>query len=71
MGRGFSRRVFLYSYVNNVPTLYKANIYTGKRKKILTSDGMIVASDVSKKGDKILVTMSPNSQPDVYEYDLK
>lgn len=68
---GATQEEFFYTaYVNNVPTLYKTNIYTGDRKKILTSDGMIVASDVSKKGDKILVTMSPNSQPDIYEYDL-
>lgn len=62
---------FFTSYVNSVPTLYKANIYTGKRKRILKSDGMIVASDVSKDGNKVLVTMSPNSQPDIYEYNLK
>lgn len=61
---------FYTSYINGVPTLLKANIYTGSRQKILKSDGMIVCSDVSKDGNRILVTMSPNSQPDIYEYNL-
>ncbi len=61
---------FYTAYINGVPTLLKANIYTGSRQRILKSDGMIVCSDVSKDGKRILVTMSPNSQPDIYEYNL-
>ena len=57
-----------YNYV--VPTLMKANLYTGKKKKLLKSDGMIVASDVSSDGKKLLLTMSPNGQPDIYMYDI-
>lgn len=68
---GNQEEFFYTAYINEVPTLFKVNIYTGERKKILHSDGMIVCSDVSKDGDKILVTMSPNSQPDIYEYNLK
>lgn len=69
---GSEQEEFFYtSYINEVPTLFKVNIYTGKREKILHSDGMIICSDVSKDGKKILVTMSPNSQPDIYEYNLE
>lgn len=31
---------------------------------------MVVASDVSLDGSKLLVTMAPKDQPDVYLYDL-
>ena len=62
---------FYTTYNRNKPTLMKVNIYTGKRTKILQSNGMIVCSDVSKDSSKILVTMSPNEQPDIYLYDIK
>lgn len=53
------------------PTLVKYNIYTGDMQKILSSDGMIVASDISKDESKLLLTMSPNNQPDIYLLNLK
>lgn len=63
---------FYYTTYNKIlPTLMKANLYTGKKQKILKSDGMIVASDVSSDGKKLLLTMSPNGQPDIYMYDLE
>lgn len=33
--------------------------------------GMIVCSDVSKDGNKLLLTMAPKDQPDIYLYDLQ
>ncbi len=57
-----------YNYAK--PTLVKQNLYTTKSEKILSSDGMIVCSDVSKDGTKLVVTMAPNSQPDIYVYDI-
>lgn len=65
-----NQRVFYYTAYEKKPTLYRVNLYTGKREKILTSEGMIVCSDVSKDGKKLLVTMAPNFQPDIYVYDL-
>jgi TolB protein len=59
------------SYNEDKPTLYKINIFTGKREKILSSDGMLVCSDVSKDGTKLLLTLAPNDQPDIYLYDIK
>ena len=57
-----------YTKYLNKPTLFKYNIYTGDKQKILTSDGMLVVSDVRE--NKILLTLAPNDQADVYEYDL-
>ncbi len=55
------------SYANVVPTLYKLNIYGGGKRKIASSEGMIICSDVKRNGSKILVTMAPTGQPDIYE----
>lgn len=53
-----------------VPTLYKMDIYTGKSEKITSSDGMLICSDVRQDGKKLLLTMAPNGQPDIYLYDV-
>jgi len=55
------------SYAGVIPTLYKLNIYNGSKRKIASSEGMIVCSDVNSNGSKILVTMAPDAQPDIYE----
>jgi len=52
------------------PTLKHVNIKTGKSKSIISSDGMMVCSDVSRDSKKLLLTMAPNGQPDVYIYDV-
>ncbi len=59
------------SYNGRMPTLFKVDIYTGKKTKIASSQGMIICSDVSKSGKKLLVTMAPNDQPDIYLLDLR
>ncbi len=61
---------FYYTSYNEFkPTLYYVNIYTGDKTKIASSDGMIVCSDVSLDGNKLLITMAPNDQPDIYLYN--
>lgn len=52
------------------PTLKKLDIKTGKTDSLMSSDGMMICSDVSKDGRKILVTMAPSGQPDVYLYNF-
>lgn len=65
------QRAFYYtSYNDALPTLYKVDMGSGSRKKIVSSEGMLVASDVSSDGRKILLTMAPNGQPDIYEYSV-
>ncbi len=66
------QNAFYYTVLDAAkPTLYKMNRRTGQSETILSSDGMMVCSDVSKDGSKILVTMAPNGQPDVYLYDIQ
>ncbi|WP_417325475.1 Tol-Pal system protein TolB [Halarcobacter sp.] len=61
---------FYYTtYDSGIPTLIKTNIYTRQRETIMRSEGMIVASDVSEDEKKVLITASPNHQPDIYLYN--
>lgn len=58
------------SYDGLYPTLVKQNLYGKGSEKIISSDGMVVCSDVNKDGSKLLLTMSPNGHTDIYLYDL-
>jgi TolB protein len=63
---------FYYSdYSEKIPTLFYVDLSTGKRTKIIESEGMMMASDVNQAGDKLLLTMAPNDQPDIYMYTLR
>ena len=62
---------FYYTSLNELkPTLKYVDTRTGKMKNIISSEGMMTCSDVSMDGSKLLLTMAPNSQPDVYLYDV-
>jgi TolB protein len=66
------QNAFYYSsYNGRTPVLYKVDLIKGKRYRIISSKGMLVCSDVSKDGSKLVLTMAPNDQPDIYLYDLK
>lgn len=52
------------------PLLKEVEIANGKSSDILSSDGMMICSDVSSDGKKLLVTMAPEGQPDIYLYDV-
>ena len=58
------------SYNHTLPTLYKIDMRSGTKKKIVSSEGMLVCSDVSADGSKLLLTMAPNAQTDIYEYSI-
>ena len=62
---------FYTSYSGVRPTLYHVDLNSGKRKRIIDSEGMLVASDVSRNGEKLLLTMAPQDQADIYMYDLR
>ncbi len=53
------------------PVLYYFNIYTGKQRRVISSDGMLVCSDVSRDGKRLLLTMAPEGQPDIYMYNIE
>ncbi len=66
-----SQKSFYYTtYDSLYPTLIKQDLYGKTSEKIIKSDGMMVCSDVSKDGTKLLLTMAPDGQPDIYLYDL-
>ncbi len=63
---------FYYTkFFNSKLVLMKKNIYTGRNTKVVSSQGMLVCSDVSSDGNKLALTMAPNGQPDIYVYDVK
>lgn len=64
------RALYYTSFKGVIPTLYKLNIYNGTKEKIISSEGMMVCSDVSKDGSKLLLTMAPEGQADIFELDL-
>lgn len=53
------------------PTIYKMNLMSGHKEKLISSDGMAVCSDVSEDGKRLLLTLAPNGQPDIYLYDTQ
>lgn len=59
------------SYSGVEPTIYKLDLKDGSRKSIISSSGMIVCSDVSQDGNKLLLTMAPKDQTDIFLYDLR
>lgn len=67
---GADQKTFYYTtYIKNKPTLFRYNLESGSKTKIIDSNGMLIASDVSKDGNKILLTMAPKDQPDIYIYN--
>jgi TolB protein len=65
-----SQTEIYYTKYLREPTLFKYNIYTGKKTRIMSSNGMLIVSDVDFNNHKLLLTLAPNDQPDIYEYNL-
>ena len=62
---------FYYTSLDGAkPSLKQVDIKTGTVKSLLVSDGMMICSDVSDDSKKLLLTMAPNGQPDIYLYDV-
>ena len=63
---------FYYTSFNGVkPTLKRGVLKTGKTEVILSSDGMMICSDVSDDSRNLLLTMAPDGQPDIYIYNIQ
>jgi TolB protein len=58
------------SLIDEKPTLKFVDAKTGNVKDIISSEGMMTCSDVNMDGSKLLLTMAPDSQPDIYIYDV-
>ena len=66
-----TQQAFYYtSYVGAIPTIKKFNLSTATTENIASSEGMIVCSDVSTDGKKLVMTMAPASQPDIFVFDV-
>ena len=63
---------FYYTSLDGlIPVLKKVDIKTAKTENILESDGMMICSDVSNDSKKLLLTMAPKGQSDIYLYDVE
>ncbi|MDE7174801.1 MAG: Tol-Pal system protein TolB [Helicobacter sp.] len=65
-----SQTAFYYTKYLDKPTLFKFDLTNGQNHKILESNGMLVASDVSSDSTKLLLTMAPDEQADIFLYDV-
>ncbi|MBA1438137.1 MAG: Tol-Pal system protein TolB [Epsilonproteobacteria bacterium] len=61
---------FYYTSLNAKPALKFVDMKSASIKTLLTSDGMLVCSDVSADGKELLLTMAPSGQPDIYKYNV-
>ncbi|QOP41001.1 Tol-Pal system protein TolB [Sulfurimonas marina] len=61
---------FYYTSLDAKPTLKYVDITTAKIDSLISSDGMLVCSDVSTDGKTLLLTMAPKGQPDIYTYNV-
>lgn len=66
-----NQQAIYYTAYEGKMVLYKFDIYSGKKSRIVSSDGMLTCSDVSSDEKKLLLTMAPTSLPDIYLYDLQ
>lgn len=62
--------IFYTKYLKK-PTIIKYNIYTGISQTILSSDGIAIVSDVSRDGTQLLLSLAPETQSDIFLYDLR
>lgn len=61
---------FYYTSMSaGLPAIYEYSLSNGTKNHIVSGEGMLVCSDVSPDGNKLLLTMSPDGQPDIYEFD--
>jgi TolB protein len=66
-----AQNAFYYTAMDMAkPTLKYVNLKTGDVHDVISSDGMMVCSDVNSDGSKLLLTMARNGQPDIYLYTV-
>jgi len=53
------------------PILKLLDLNSGEINSLISSDGMLICSDVNRQGDKVLLTMAPKGQPDIYMFHPK
>ncbi len=63
--------IYFTKFINNTPVIVRYNIYTGISSEILKSDGMAIVSSVSKDSKKLLLTLAPIGDPDLFLFDVE
>ena len=67
-----AQTAFYYTALDTaLPTLKHVNIKTGEVTSLMSSDGMMICSDVSDDGKTLLLTMAKEGQPDIYTYNIE
>ncbi len=67
----YEQNAFYYTSLDGLkPTLKHVDMKTVKVSSIISSDGMLVCSDVSRDAKTLLLTMAKNGQPDIYTYNV-
>jgi len=62
---------FYYTALDTLkPTLKYVNVKTAKINNVISSDGMMVCSDISEDSKTLLLTMARSGQPDIYTYNI-
>lgn len=65
------QNAFYYTSLDSSqPTLKHVDIKTVKVSSLISSDGMLVCSDVSRDNKTLLLTMANDGQPDIYTYNI-
>ncbi len=64
-----SQTAIYYTKLGRYATLYKLDLRTGKKIKLLSSQGLLIVSDV--KGNNLLITIPKNGNTDVYQFNVK
>lgn len=62
---------FFFTKYLDRPTILKYSLKTKKFEKVISSQGMAIVSDVNIDDKRILLTMAPIAQADVYLYNLE
>ena len=65
------QNAFYYTSLDStIPTLKHVDIRNSKVTSVISSDGMMICSDVSDDGKTLLLTMAKDGQPDIYTYKV-
>jgi TolB protein len=66
-----AQNAFYYTALDaQKPTLKYVDIKNSKITTVISSDGMMICSDVSDNGKTLLLTMAQEGQPDIYTYNV-
>ncbi len=65
------QNAFYYTSLDSSkPMLKKIDLKSMKISNIISSDGIMICSDVSRDAKTLLLTMAKNGQPDIYTYNI-